>query len=136
MKIPRSVFVLGLGIAAAGILLFANSRDRAARVTESAPPVTVKQDSISAGSLTLASTLKVLPDDNDSYPPGPHADVVNNNCLACHSASMALYQPSLSAAEWRKEVEKMRDAYGAPIAEADIPVIVEYLVAMRESHVK
>jgi hypothetical protein len=41
---------------------------------------------------------------------GPGSDVANNNCLACHSAGMVLFQPALSQAQWHAEVEKMRTA--------------------------
>jgi hypothetical protein len=137
MNLSRSAILFaGLGLAAVCIFIFAG--DRAAHPPGTTAPAMVIQepDRISAHGLTLASTHVNLPDDSESYPPGPHADTVNAKCLACHSASMVLYQPGLSAAEWRKEVEKMRDAYGAPIADADIPAIVAYLAAMRESRVK
>lgn len=139
MNISRSTILLaGLGLAAVAIFLFAGTRDRAPQQTGTTAPVAVIQepDRISARGLTFASTHVDLPGDSESYPSGPHADTVNANCLACHSASMVLYQPSLTAAEWRKEVEKMRDAYGAPITDADIPAIVAYLSAMRESRRK
>jgi hypothetical protein len=137
MSIQRSTILLaGLGIAALGMFLFVNRSDSAPRGARPAPLITVTTDAVSAGGLTLVSTHMALPDDSESYPPGPNADIVNADCLACHSASMVLYQPSLSAAEWRKEVEKMRDAYGAPVADADIPAIVAYLSATRESSVK
>ncbi len=66
-----------------------------------------------------------------SFPDGPQAEVVNRNCLACHSAGMILTQPNLSRAVWLAEVEKMRKTYKAPIAEEDVPAIVEYLVQLR-----
>lgn len=43
---------------------------------------------------------------------------------------MMLYQPRLSAEQWHKEVEKMRNTFGAPVAEADVPAMVSYLTAM------
>ena len=47
------------------------------------------------------------------HPDGPGSDLVNGNCLACHSAGMVLTQPALSPMQWRAEVEKMRTAYKA-----------------------
>jgi len=62
---------------------------------------------------------------------GPGSDVANNNCLACHSAGMVLFQPALSQAQWHAEVEKMRTAYKAPIDPKDVDTIVAYLVSIR-----
>jgi hypothetical protein len=62
---------------------------------------------------------------------GPGSDVANNNCLACHSAGMVLFQPSLSQAQWRAEVEKMRTAYKAPVDPKDVDAIVAYLVSIK-----
>lgn len=60
---------------------------------------------------------------------GDGAEFVNNNCLACHSASMVLAQPPLSKAVWEKIVHKMIDSYKAPVAAQDIAAIVDYLAA-------
>jgi hypothetical protein len=40
---------------------------------------------------------------------------------------MVLNQPALPKAQWRAEVEKMRNAYKAPIDPKDVDVIVDYL---------
>lgn len=75
-----------------------------------------------------------LPQDFDvEYPAGPGADAVNANCRACHSPSMVLTQPPLSAEEWHKEVRKMIDVYKAPIAEDQVEAITGYLKAMPTS---
>ena len=58
---------------------------------------------------------------------GSGAEVVNNNCLACHSVGMVLTQPPLSRQTWEAEVTKMRNAYKAPIATEDVTSIVDYL---------
>jgi hypothetical protein len=44
--------------------------------------------------LTLKSVSIDLPDRGIMFS-GPGYDVVNNNCLACHSAGMVLNQPAL-----------------------------------------
>ena len=59
--------------------------------------------------------------------PGPGADAINNNCLACHSAGMVLNQPELSKKAWMAEVNKMITAYKAPVAPEDVGAIVDYL---------
>jgi cytochrome c553 len=62
---------------------------------------------------------------------GADADAINNNCLACHSADMVLNQPPLPRPSWQAEVEKMRAVYKAPIQDADVQSIVDYLVQIK-----
>jgi len=85
--------------------------------------------SISADGFTLASARIDLPADDPPYPDGPHADLVNLHCTACHSTSMVLTQPPLSADQWTAEVKKMREVYRAPIPEYAVPGILAYLNA-------
>lgn len=58
---------------------------------------------------------------------------INNNCLACHSAGMVLNQPALPKATWEAEVHKMINVYKAPIDDADVPAVVDYLASMRDT---
>ena len=85
---------------------------------------------VSAAGFTLTSASVDLPEDDATYPDGPHADVINANCTSCHSASMALTQPPLSADQWKATVTKMREVYHAPVPEGAVPDIVAYLLAM------
>ena len=62
---------------------------------------------------------------------GPGSEVANANCLSCHSAGMVLNQPPLSRAVWEEEVKKMRTAYHAPVADADVEPIADYLAALQ-----
>jgi hypothetical protein len=55
------------------------------------------------------------------------ADAINNNRLACHSAGMVLNQPALSKAGWTTEVNKMINAYKAPVDPDDAAAIIDYL---------
>lgn len=80
--------------------------------------------SVSAQGFTLTSAAVELPDDEQGYPDGPHADVINANCTSCHSASMALTQPRLSADQWKATITKMREIYKAPVAAKDVDAIV------------
>jgi cytochrome c5 len=80
---------------------------------------------VAAGGVTLHSVRADFPDPGRIFP--GTADAVNNSCLACHSTGMVLTQPRLSRAEWQAEVNKMRNVYKAPIADADVPAIVDYL---------
>ena len=86
-------------------------------------------NSVSGGGTTLRSVSVEFPDRGWMFPGGDKAEAINNNCLACHSAGMVLTQPKLSRAQWQSEVDKMRDAYKAPIAAEDVPAIVDYLAS-------
>lgn len=48
-------------------------------------------------------------------------------CLICHSAGMVLKQPLMSEAQWKSEIIKMRNAYGAPVADPEIDALANYL---------
>jgi mono/diheme cytochrome c family protein len=72
----------------------------------------------------------VLPDETAAFKPGPNLEVVQGNCGACHSADYVASQPqgpAFKKAFWEAEVTKMIKVYGAPIDEADVPKIVDYL---------
>ena len=81
----------------------------------------------------LASPISyALPEETAALKPGPGVDVVRNNCTACHSADYINTQPRAATDKkgfWQAEVTKMIKVYGAPIDEADVPKIVEYLAA-------
>ena len=61
---------------------------------------------LAPGSATAAPVSYTLPDETAAFKPGPNLEVVQNNCTGCHSA-----------------------VYGAPIDDADIGRIVDYLAA-------
>jgi hypothetical protein len=86
--------------------------------------------SVSKGGVTLHSVNFTFPDPGRRFPGGSKADAINRNCLGCHSAGMVLTQPALSRSDWQSEVDKMRTSYKAPIDTADVPAIVNYLVAL------
>jgi cytochrome c553 len=84
------------------------------------------------GSANAAPVAYDLPPEIATFKPGPNLDVVMNNCTGCHSADYIATQPrgpKFARAFWQAEVTKMIKVYGAPIAEADVPKIVEYLAA-------
>jgi len=50
------------------------------------------------------------------------------NCVACHSAEYMLYQPPSAARPyWDAMVKRMKAVFKAPIDDADMPDIVDYL---------
>ena len=82
------------------------------------------------GPAAAAPLRYALPEETAQLAPGPGLDVVQANCGACHSADYITTQPRPLPdphAFWQAEVVKMRNVYGAPIDEAEIPKIVEYL---------
>jgi mono/diheme cytochrome c family protein len=84
------------------------------------------------GAVTAAPVSYKLPDETAAFKPGPNLDVVQNNCTGCHSADYIATQPrgpNYKADFWKAEVTKMIKVYGAPVDEADVPRIVEYLAA-------
>jgi hypothetical protein len=71
-----------------------------------------------------------LPNETATFKPGPNLEVVQNNCTTCHSADYVQTQPrgpKFKEDFWRAEVTKMIKVYGAPIEEADVGKIVDYL---------
>ena len=73
-----------------------------------------------------------LPEETAAFRPGPNLDVVKNNCTGCHSADYINTQPQgpkYKKEFWQAEVAKMIKVYGAPIEEADVSKIVDYLAA-------
>jgi mono/diheme cytochrome c family protein len=80
--------------------------------------------------LAQASPVKItLPPENAKLKEAVGAELVKGQCLLCHSADYISTQPRLSAAAWKATVIKMRDKYGAPIAEDKIEGLVQYLAA-------
>src|SRR3954453_7854085 len=73
-----------------------------------------------------------LPDETAAFKPGTNLDAVQDNCTGCHSADYIQTQPRGAKFKkdfWQAEVTKMIKVYGAPIEEADVGKIVEYLSA-------
>lgn len=88
-----------------------------------------------AGALAPAGAAHALditlPSETARYQPSdlPGYRLAQQNCLTCHSAQYAQYQPRSSPrAYWDATVKKMKKPFGAPFADDDIPAIVDYLV--------
>jgi mono/diheme cytochrome c family protein len=84
------------------------------------------------GPLLAAPTSYKVPEETAAFKPGANLDVVRNNCTACHSADYINTQPRgprFKKEFWQAEVTKMIKVYGAPIDEADVGKIVDYLAA-------
>jgi sulfite dehydrogenase (cytochrome) subunit B len=71
-----------------------------------------------------------LPSETAAFKPGPNLEIVQSNCTTCHSADYVQTQPrgpKFKQDFWQAEVNKMIKVYGAPIDEADVGKIVDYL---------
>ena len=71
-----------------------------------------------------------LPDETAAFKPGSNLEIVQSNCTACHSVDYIKTQPqgpTFKKDFWQAEVTKMIKVYGAPIEDADLGKIVDYL---------
>ena len=61
---------------------------------------------------------------------GPGKQLVEANCTMCHSLDyIQMNSPFLDRKGWEASVNKMIKAMGAPIAEADVQKIADYLAS-------
>ncbi|MCW8308740.1 MULTISPECIES: hypothetical protein [Acidiphilium] len=67
-----------------------------------------------------------------AYFQGTDAAVLNQNCAYCHSAGFVNRQPVIPQAAWTGEVTKMKKVFGAPYSTAEIPKLVDALVARQK----
>ena len=83
------------------------------------------------GSALAAPVNYKTPDEVAAFKPGPNLEVVQGNCTACHSSDYINTQPPMKDKKgfWQAEVTKMIKVYGAPIDDADVGKIVDYLAA-------
>jgi len=58
---------------------------------------------------------------------GEEAKIANERCLLCHSKGMIDIQPPLSLETWKKEIAKMRSAYGCPLRDDQVDGIVKFI---------
>lgn len=77
----------------------------------------------------IGSDSIALPADEETFGDDPQAALLNGKCLACHSVTMIRYQPPLDRNQWTATVDKMRDAYRAPIEPGETAAIVDALMA-------
>jgi mono/diheme cytochrome c family protein len=84
------------------------------------------------GAANAAPVSYTLPEETAAFKPGPNLETMQNNCTACHSADYVKTQPQgpkFKKDFWQAEVTKMIKVYGAPIDDADVGKIVDYLAA-------
>ncbi len=84
-----------------------------------------------AGSASPVTKVIQIPADTVQLTPSalPGYAKAQVNCVACHSAEYMVYQPPTAPrAYWQNMVTRMKAVFKAPIADEDMPVIVDYLV--------
>lgn len=69
----------------------------------------------------------VLPPETENLKPGKGLDLVQINCLVCHSGDYITMQPPFTKTQWTAEVKKMINVMGAKINEDDARIISNYL---------
>lgn len=86
---------------------------------------------VAAAPATAApKTIEMLPDQMQLTPsPLPGYEKARAQCVACHSAEYMAYQPPTAARPyWEAMVKRMKAVFKAPVEDADMPDIVDYLV--------
>jgi hypothetical protein len=74
-----------------------------------------------------------LPTSENRFPPGKGSEITGQ-CLICHSAGMVLRQPPLTLDEWVGEINKMRNAFGAPLPADQVDTLAKYLYTINGRH--
>ena len=77
---------------------------------------------------TQAMALDIqLPPEKGAFKQNAGAELANGQCLICHSVEYVTMQPPMPRAFWKSSVQKMQQKYGAPITDAQIDPLVDYL---------
>jgi hypothetical protein len=81
--------------------------------------------------LVLCSSFPAFAgEENFRLKEAPGRSLVEANCSMCHSLDyIPMNSPFLDRKGWEASVNKMINAMGAPVAEADVRNIVDYLVS-------
>jgi mono/diheme cytochrome c family protein len=79
----------------------------------------------------FAKDMKLPPDGVQLRPsPLPGFALARGRCVACHSAEYMQYQPPNAARPyWEAVVRRMKDVFKAPIADAEVAPLADYLAS-------
>jgi mono/diheme cytochrome c family protein len=99
------------------------------RIVDSAPAV---KEAVKGPVPKWVKVSVDLPVSQISFPPGNGSVIANAYCLICHSAGMVLRQPPLTQDEWVGEINKMRNAYGAPLPADQVDALAKYLHSIND----
>ncbi len=86
--------------------------------------------SLAAPPASAARSIELPPDAVQLKPSSlPGYAKAQAQCVACHSADYMQYQPPTAARPyWDAMVKRMKTVFQAPVEDADMPLIVDYLV--------
>lgn len=77
------------------------------------------------GALAVAPSVAQEPEASKTLVPGKGSDLTTARCTTCHDAQH-ITRARLSRGEWEYNIQNMIER-GAPVAPAEVPVILEYL---------
>jgi mono/diheme cytochrome c family protein len=81
-----------------------------------------------AASVTLAAEVSiVLPPETGTYKQATGVELMQANCLMCHSTEYVSSQPPMPRKFWEASVKKMKEKFGAPAPDAQVAALVDYL---------
>lgn len=86
---------------------------------------------VAPSAVALSKSIELPPDGMQLKPSSlPGYAKAQASCTACHSAEYMRYQPpNATRAYWDAMVKRMKTVFKAPIDDADMPAIVDYLAA-------
>ena len=70
-----------------------------------------------------------MPPETGAYKNAPGVELVQANCVACHSTEYVATQPPMPRKFWEATVKKMKEKFGAPTPDAQVAALVDYLAA-------
>jgi mono/diheme cytochrome c family protein len=69
-----------------------------------------------------------LPAEQPVFKAASGAELVQANCLLCHSADYITTQPRFTRDQWKASVTKMQQKYAAPVTAESLEPLLDYLV--------
>lgn len=87
---------------------------------------------LSLATLTVAAFAAedwTLPEEKPVFKSGVGAELVQSNCLVCHSSEYITTQPPMTRDQWKASITKMQQKYGAPVSAEAVEPLLDYLAA-------
>jgi len=84
------------------------------------------------GAAALLAALPAVRAGEEGYrlKEAPGSELTQGRCAICHSLEYIPNDaPTLDRGGWQKEIQKMRDKFGAPVSDAEAQQILDYLAA-------
>ena len=85
--------------------------------------------SLTVGAASAGEVSIALPAEMPVFKPAPGAELVQANCLICHSSEYIALQPPKPRDFWEATMKKMIEKYGAAPTPEAAAQIVDYLTA-------